>query len=333
MKIFRRILFIILCVAAVVVALGFLLPRNIHVERRLLISGTQRTIFSQVNTLKNWTKWSPWLITDTNAKVLFSGPESGVGASFTWMSNDKNVGNGGISIVSSVYPDSLEVVYDFAEKGRSTGKFFFINENLNTDVIVSLDSDLGLNPVSRWIGLFSDYLIGPDLDKGLNKLEQLVQDTLRVYGFEIADYKIPARILISVRDTSGPATVTLKITDLYKKLSLFLKSKSLSPIGNPVAIFHNYTNRNFDIEVGLPIPAFVVVPDGLNCMVNVSQRVVMIKFSGPYKMISSAYTALQNYIVNNELEVNGPGWEEYITNPNIEADSDKLQTNIYYPVK
>lgn len=333
MKIFRRILFILLCISIALIAIGFLLPRDIHVERRLLINGSQRTIFSQVNTLRNWAKWSPWLITDTNTKVHFSGPESGVGASFTWMSNDKNVGNGSISIVSSVYPDSLEVVYDFAEKGRSIGKFFFIKENLNTNVIVSLDSDLGKNPISRWIGLFSDQLIGPDLDKGLNKLEHLVQDTLSVYGFEITDYKIPARILISVRDTAGPATLTLKITELYKKLSLFLKSKSLSPIGNPVAIFHNYTNCIFDIEVGLPIPSLVVVHNGLNCKENESQRVVMIKFLGPYKTISSAYTAVQNYIINNELEVNGPSWEEYITNPNIEADSDKLQTNIYYPVK
>jgi effector-binding domain-containing protein len=270
---------------------------------------------------------------DTNAKVLFSGPESGVGASLTWMSNDKNIVNGGISIVSSASPDSLEVIYDFADKGRSTGKFFFLKENKNTNVIISLDSDLGMNPISRWIGLFSDQLIGPDLDKGLNKLDQLVQDTLSVYGYAIADYEIPARILISVRDTAGPATVKLKITDMYKKLSLFLKSKSISPISNPVAIFHNYTNRNFDIEVGLPITSYVVVPDGLNCMEKVSQRVVMVKYLGPYKMIQSAYTALQTYIVNNELEVTGPGWEEYLTNRNIEADTNKLHTNIYYPVK
>jgi effector-binding domain-containing protein len=333
MKIFRRILFIILCIAIVVISIGFLLPRKIHVERRLLISGSQRTLFSKVNTLKNWVKWSPWLMMDTNAKVIFSGPESGVGASLRWISNDKNVVNGCISIVSSVSPDSIEVIYDFAEKGRSTGKFFFFKENKNTNVVISLESDLGMNPISRWIGLFSDQLIGPDLDKGLNKLDLFVQDTINVYGYEIADYEIPARIMISVRDTAGPATVTLKITDMYKKLSLFLKSKSISPIGNPVAIFHNYTNRNFDIEVGLPISSFVVVPDGLYCMEKGSQRVVMVKFSGPYKMIQSAYSAIQTYIGNNELEVYGPGWEEYITNRNIEADTNTSQTNIYYPVK
>lgn len=333
MKKFRRILFIILCFSIVVIAIGFLLPRKIRVERRLLINVSQKTLFSQVNTIKNWIRWSPLLMMDNNVKINFTGPESGVGASIEWISNDKNIGNGGISITSSISPDSIEVVYDFAEKGKSTGKFVFLKENQNTNVIVSLESNLGMNPISRWVGLFSDHLIGPDLNKGLNNLEMLVQDTAGLYGYQIVDIEVPSQVVITVRDTAGPATVALKLAEMYKKLSVFLKSKGLSPIGQPVAIFHSYTNRNFDIEAGLPVRSIIMVPEGINCSEKAAQRVVMVKYFGPYKMIASAYKALQSYMLNNELEMNGPGWEEYITNPEIETDSNKFQTNIYYPIK
>jgi effector-binding domain-containing protein len=333
MKIFRRILLIILCIALVVISIGFILPRKIHVERSLLLNASQKTVFNQVNILKNWVKWSPWLQMDTNLRLIYTGPESGVGAKVKWMSSDKSVGSGNVSIVSSVLPDSVEVVFDFAEKGKSTGKYLFRKENNGTNVTSSLESDLGLNPMSRWIGLFSDHLIGPDIEQGLFNLNNLVQDTKTLYGYEIMDYLVPSGIVISARDTASPETVATKLAMMYKKISLFLKSKGLSPIGNPLAVFHYYSSRGFDIEAGLPIPSIVIVPEGLICSEKAAQRTVKIKYFGSYEMISSAYVALQTYIDNNDLQKSGPGWEEYITNPTIEADSDKRQTNIYYPIK
>lgn len=333
MKIIRRILLIILCIALVVISIGFLLPREIHVERTMQLSASQRTIFYQVNTLKNWKRWFPWFQQDTTIQLIFSGPETGVGASLKWISNNKNVGNGSVSIVSRFSSDSLEVVFDFVEKGKSTEKFIFLKENQSTKVTCSLESDLGTNPVSRWFGLFSDQLIGPDIEQGLFNLDQLVRDTKNIYRFEITDYEVPAQKLISERDTASPETVTSKLALMYNNISHFLKSKNLSPIGNPIAVFHNYSNRNFDIEAGLPVSSVMPVPKGLQCSDRAVQRTVMIKYVGSYKMISFAYEAIQSYINDNELQIDGPVWEEYITNPTIDADSSNRQTNIYFPVK
>ena len=58
----------------------------------------------------------------------------------------------------------------------------------------------------------------------------------------------------------------------------------------------------------------------------------MVKYFGPYKSISEAYSASETYLNNNGLQVSGPGWEEYVTNPLIEPDSNKWQTNIYFPL-
>ncbi len=333
MKIFRRILFFILCIALILTSIGFILPSKVHVERRLLMNATQKTIFNQINTLRNWTKWSPLLQVDTAMKLSFSGPESGVGSSLSWLSSNKDVGEGCLSIISNVSPESIELIYDFAEKGKSIGKFQLVKENQKTKVIFSIDSDLGLNPVSRWFCLFSDRMIGPDIDQALLNLEETVQDTKGLYGYEIINFVAPARTMISIRDTCSPETVKLKLPVMYRKLSLFLKSKSLSPIGNPVAVFHNFTNRNFDFEAGLPVQGIISVPEELKCSGNVAQRTLMIKYIGSYKTITTAYKALQTYMYNNDLQLNGPGWEEYITNPTVEADSTMRQTNIYYPIR
>jgi effector-binding domain-containing protein len=332
MKILRRILFFILCIVFLILSVGFLLPRKVHVERSLIINATPKSIFCQINTLKNWGKWSPWLQMDTTVKLIYSGPESGTGATYKWICSNKNVGNGSLSIISSVPFDSIQLLMDYGENGKSTGKFVLLKEDQNTKVTWSLDSDLGLTPLSRWIGLFSDRLIGPDLEKGLSKLDQLMVDLKIVNGYSIIDYDVPVRILMSIRDTASPGTVTPKLSMMYSKISGFLKSKNLPPAGSPIAIFHNYSDNIFDIEACIPVASVIEVPEGIKCSVKNIQKSIMVKYFGPYKSISSAYNAMQIYITNMDLQVSGPGWEEYITNPLMEADSNKWQTNIYFPI-
>ena len=42
--------------------------------------------------------------------------------------------------------------------------------------VVGVDAgDLGMNPLSRWFGLFLDGIIGPDFEKGLAKMKRIVE--------------------------------------------------------------------------------------------------------------------------------------------------------------
>jgi effector-binding domain-containing protein len=313
--------------------IGFLLPAKVHIERSLIISASQKSVFEQVNVLKNWEKWSPWLQMDTTIQHSYSGPTSGVGATYNWKSDDKNIGNGSISIIYSIPSDSLLVNLDYGDKGKSTGKFLFEKVNQGTKVIWSLESDLGMNPVSRWFGLFMDRMAGPDLENGLSNIDELLKDIKVVNGFEIINYEVPARVLLSVRDTASPETVTSKLALMYMRISHFMKLSGLPPTGAPLAIFHNYSSANFDIEACIPIATVVTTPVGINCIESDAQKTIMVRYFGSYKSITSAYLALQTYIKDKDLQPNGPSWEEYVTDPASEADSTKWQTNIYYPVK
>jgi len=332
MKILRRILFIFLCIVLLLLATGLLLPGKVHVERRLLLNATPENIFYQLNTLQNWEKWSPWIQMDTSVKMQYSGPESGVGATYKWLSKNKDMGKGSLSIISSFPVDSIQFLMDYGKNGRSTGKFILKKENQGTNLTWSIESNLGMNPLSRWFGLFSDRMIGPDLEKGLANLDQLMAGLKIVDGYEIIEYEMPSRVLITDRDTASAATVTLKISGMYNRIYRFLKSESLPPAGSPTAIFYHYSKMNFDIEACVPVDSILQVPEGINCIIKKMQKTILVKYFGPYKSISEAYNALETYLNNNGLQVSGPGWEEYVTNPLIEPDSNKWQTNIYFPL-
>ncbi|MFZ4547087.1 MAG: SRPBCC family protein, partial [Bacteroidales bacterium] len=303
------------------------MPRKIHVERNLIVHAPAKSIFDQLNEVKSWEKWSPWLKTDNSSKIQYSDPGSGIGAKIEWKSQNKNDGNGSSYIIASVPNDSISFILDFGKKGKSTGGFRLINAKQSTNVIFSISSDLGMNPVSRWIGLLSDRMIGPDLKKGLSNIEKLMSNIHKLNKYEIIETEIPSQILISIRDTASPATLNQKMTSMFEKISRFLKSKNISPIGTPITFFHTFTPANFDIETCLPISSVVSTPKGLNCKETHGQKAIKVQHYGSHKHITLAYDILHSYLKDEKMVQNGSGWEEYITNPYLEADSSKWLTN------
>lgn len=333
MKTLRLIIVLFLCLVLVVISAGFLLPGKVHVERSLLISATSESLFEKVNTLKHWKKWSPWLLPDTSMALLYTGPEKGVGATLNWNSKINNRLKGNAIIISSTPCDSLLVILDFGESGKTSCTFRFDENDKGTNVTWRLDSDVGMNPVSRWMGLFINRMVGPDLETGLMNLEKLAIANKMVNGFEINDVESPARVLLTVRDTASTELITKKLPLMYEKISRFIKKESLSPAGAPLTIYHGSTMNVYDIETCIPIFSAINTPVGINCIQVQPQKTVMIKYFGTRYLIKNAYSALYLYMNNNGLYAIGPSWEEYITNPIMETDSNAWQTNIYFPVK
>ncbi len=332
MKTLRLILVLFLCLVLVVLSVGFLLPGKVKVERSLLISASPESIFEKVNTIKNWKKWSPWL-QDTSLAYSYSGPEKGASAMLNWQSKDKDNRKGKVLIISGTPYDSLLAILDFGDNGKTSCIFHFEEMDKGTTVTWRLESDLGMNPVSRWIGLFTERIVAPDLETGLMNLNRLANANKLVNGFEITDFEVPAKVLLTVRDTAQSDMISNKLALMYEKISRFIKKENLSPAGPPITIYHSFSLNTYDFEACIPILSAIPTPEGINCIVIQPQRAVMIKYFGTRKLISNAYSSMQLYLNNNGLYTNGPSWEEYINNPILEADSNARQTNIYFPVK
>src|SRR5690242_20234947 len=81
-------------------------PNEFRVERSATIAASPDAVFEHVNDFRKWEAWSPWAKLDPTAKNSFEGTESGKGAVFKWVGNDK-VGEGAMTIVDSQPPERL----------------------------------------------------------------------------------------------------------------------------------------------------------------------------------------------------------------------------------
>lgn len=173
MKILLKLLggFAVLLLLLVLVA--FLLPRHYRIERSLVMKARPEAIYAQIADLRAWKNWGSWHEKDPAMKLSYSEKTTGVGAWSSWES--KTEGNGKMTL-TSVTP--TKVVYDleFPDFGsKSQGYMELVPEVAGTKVVWVDAGDLGMNPMSRWFGLFLDKIIGPDFERGLSNLAKRVE--------------------------------------------------------------------------------------------------------------------------------------------------------------
>lgn len=160
----------------IVAAVGSLfLPDRAHVEREVTIAAPPAAVFPHVNNPKKTEDWSPWLEHDRTAVLTYDGPPEGVGAKLTWRSEHPEVGAGTLEIVESIPHERVQVALTFEGNGGGMSFYELTPVSDGTRVVWGFDTEFGLNPVMRYMGLMFDRWIGQDYERGLSNLKELVE--------------------------------------------------------------------------------------------------------------------------------------------------------------
>ena len=171
----KKILLGLVGLLIVLAVVSQLLPDTVHVERSATINAPPEAVFPHVNNPKNTEKWSPWLERDRNAKLKYEGPPAGVGAKLTWRSDVPEVGAGTLEITESKANELVGVALAFEGHGEATAYYQLSAVNGGTEIVWGFNTELGSNPVVRYMGLMFDSMIGADYERGLANLKKLVE--------------------------------------------------------------------------------------------------------------------------------------------------------------
>ena len=151
-------------------------PDDYRLTRTTVIVAPAAAVFAQVNDLKKWDDWSPWAKLDPNAKVTFSGPQSGPGASFKWDGNDK-IGAGTMTITDSKPYERVATRTDFVKpfEGTSRADFVFSQTGERTNVIWTMSGTHNFIGKAMCLVMSMENMLGPDFEKGLAQLKDVVE--------------------------------------------------------------------------------------------------------------------------------------------------------------
>ena len=170
-----NILIGIVVVVAIIVGGAFLTPRHVHLERSVRVNAKRDDIFACVNGFARFNEWSPWFKMEPEADYTFSGPETGVGAKMAWVG--QKVGSGSQEITAVDEPSRITLALDFGPRGTAVAYYDLQEDGEGTNVTWGFDTDMGMNPVQRYFGLFMERMLGPQYEQGLTDLKALVESS------------------------------------------------------------------------------------------------------------------------------------------------------------
>ena len=172
----KKILIIIGVIVVVFVIVVALQPADYRVERTATVAAPAERVFAQVNDLKKWEAWSPWVKIDPTMKQTYEGPASGTGAISRWAGNNQ-VGEGSMTITESRPNELVRFRLDFVKpfEGTATADFTFRPQGKQTVVAWTMAGEN--NFIAKAAGLFMDCdkMIGEQFEKGLADLKKLAE--------------------------------------------------------------------------------------------------------------------------------------------------------------
>ncbi len=340
MKALKKIFFALVALVLIFVVVGFVLPRQRHVEQSIFIDAPASVVFSQVNGFKTFNAWSPFVAVFPDANYAFEGQEFGVGSKMSWTVTEPKPETGSQTIVASTPYERVDVELVFGHQGSSQATYLLRPADGGTNLTWAFDTDFGLNILGRYWGLLLDRQLGPLYAQGLANLKRIAEELPKVdwSDLEIGITDVPSTTIAYFTGSSGnePDEIGAALGAAYGRVAMFISANRLQMDGQPIAINNYWDERGFGFDAGIPVsgtPSRGVGPDSpVRMGETYGGRVVRAVHVGPYTGLEETYAVVEAFIVAHKLEANGRSWDAFVSDPG-NTPEEELTTEIYYPVK
>ncbi|MEX1188342.1 MAG: SRPBCC family protein [Bacteroidia bacterium] len=336
MKLLKTIGLSILGLLILLVIIGFFLPSTSIVERSMVINASPAIVFDQVNTVQNWEKWSPWKEMDPEMVNTYGDQPSGTGAYYTWIG--PKAGEGKLTITESEPTKLIKSDLDFGEMGVAKCDYSFEPAENGTKMTWKFESELGGNPMSRWMGFIMKGMLEEQFDMGMNKMNSYVGELKetsavgRIEGVEVMN--LPEIHYIAIHDTANVSTIGQKIGLHLGALNEEIEKQRLEISGSPFTIYYSESETNFDMDVAMQINKPAAKSNKIISNSIPSGKAVVALYYGPYESSGMGHAAANKYIMEHpEIVVDGAPREVYVTDSESNPDTSMWLTQIIYPIK
>jgi len=323
---------------ALLIIIGFALPRTHKVEVTIEIDAHPATVFALVNDFRRFALWSPWAHTDPNARILYSGAYRGEGAIMTW--DGAIIGSGHQVITESLPYKYVGITMSPGEPGEAKSWFQLRPGTGTTTVTWGLEADYGMNIVGRYFAGMLGSVVARDYHEGLAALKEQAENLPRAdfSDLEIEQIVVEADDIAYLATTSPPkpAAIAEAMGKAYFRILNFIDQNGLSEAGAPLSVTRNFSGSELLFDAAIPVRG--VTDDtphnatGVKIGKTYAGPVIRVRHIGPYRLLATTHRKISAYLTALGIERNGAAWESYVSDPG-KVPADELLTYVYYPIK
>ncbi|MDX1404881.1 MAG: SRPBCC family protein [Woeseiaceae bacterium] len=320
------------------VVVALFLPAQVVVERSVSVDAYPATVFALVNDFRQINQWSPILEGDPNADIDISGPPRGAGATVTW--DGHIIGRGRQTIVASVPHQRVEIQFEFSDQAPATAVFTVSPVDEGSKVTWRQEIYYGFSLVGRYLGLIQDAVVGPEHERGLERLKELAESLPRAdfADIEIEQIVVESATIAYLRTTSIPEATAISeaMGEAYFAILRFIDDHGLVDAGAPMSISRTFSGSELVFDAAIPVRGLTSSTPRTSEAVKIGTTyagpVIRVRHIGPYRTLGRTHDKIAAYLAALGIVRNGDAWESYISDPTRTAESDLL-TYVYYPVR
>ena len=334
----QKFLYVIGAFVAVLIVIGLLLPRHSRVEVSTLVDAPPATVFALVNDFRRVDLWSPRTASDPNARVIFSGPDRGVGATVTW--DGVIVGSGAQTIVESRPYEHVATMINPGEAGEARTWFDIGPADGKTRISWGFAHDHGLNLVGRYFALLLSGVVRREYEAGIAELRELAESLPRTdFGDLEIEHLVVEALEIAYRPTTSPpepSAISDAMGKAYFEILSFIDGQGLAENGAPMSIVRGFAGSQLRFDAAIPVRGVTDDTPRDSAAVKIGRTysgpAIRIRHTGSYRQLGTTHRKIAAYLAALGLERNGDAWETYISDPTRVPEAELL-TDIFYPVR
>lgn len=335
MKALKTLLLVLGAFIAVVLILGLVAPKEMSMERSIVIDASKAAIFPHIRYFEKRSAWYPWTKKDPNMKSEVVGPDGATGTVYKWEGNDE-VGIGEQELGPIQDPDRIETTLRFKVPFEAEAATYMNLDEVENGTKVSWgfsgSTPFPFNIMNLLMSM--ENSVGKDYDEGLQALKDVVENqntSLNMY--EIKSVALPIQHFVGIREQVDISKISEHYQKNLPKVYQKLTEEKVAMAGNPCGLFFHYDEETGITDVAQVIPVKEPVEvEGFETFSIGTDKTLLVDYYGGYHGTGTAHEALQKHVDENQLKLDNPVIEQYVTDPGTEPDSSKWLTKIYYPL-
>ncbi|PHR48872.1 MAG: hypothetical protein COA32_05255 [Fluviicola sp.] len=335
-KVLKTFVILIILLIGLFFIIPLFLDTDYNLKRTIVVDAGKDKVKAYMANFENFQDWSPWAEMDEDMEIEITGAAGSVGSKYEWEGNE-DVGKGTMTI-TDVSEDTVKIHLIFKEPFESESPTYYAFKDVNgkTEVTWYMEGEMAYpwNIMSLFFSM--EETVGEDFEKGLDKLKNSVEELAEKPVVEespsnIQTVEVPTRKFIGKRDVVQFENMQSFYSDNYGAINSFVAENSMELDGRPSGIYFVW-----EPEKGQADMAAVMPVKGLSKDFNefetfeLGGKALKIVHMGSYDDLAEPHNAIESYVKENDLSLEGPALEEYISDPGNEPDTSKWETHIYY---
>jgi len=333
----KKILYILLGIFALFIILAFLGPREVKVERSIIVNRPTEYVKEKLGDFNYFhNNWNPWTAKDPAMTTTYTGVPGQPGHHYSWRGNDE-VGYGYMEL-AGYNGDTILQRFQFENHGETKAYFILKDKGDATDVTWGMHWDVGFFGRPAMMFMNMDKYLGKDYENGLLNLKKKMESetTEAKSAYKIDELNWEEKLFVSTKPETMPGAqcgkhLAMNLPKIYADME---KNHLVSPMA-PCMIFYSWDEKTSQTNCAAAICAPHVKVTGLKgwekCILPAS-KVLKIAYYGDYDKSYDAHMSMDRYMKEKEMKQEVV-IEEYVTDPTKEHDTSKWLTNIYYVLK